>query len=411
MILAVLLAAMIGVAIVTGLRSATRRRERLAANLEAIELVRSSFAGRLAKGEPLDELLVYAVDVLRIALSADSAELWLAETAHLKLAASSPPRSWPDVSLTPEEEAIAANASVSGAAWLKTWLPSLLGGRPSDSVRVAPISASGQLLGLIVIERKAKAEKLASDADVVLEELAREVGAGVLRQRLDANLQKSLEQLRRQAVDLQASRARIVVAADSERRRMERDLHDGAQQYLVAIAVKARLIEQLARNDPARAQALLKELSGDVDAALGELRTLAHGLYPPLLSTDGLGAALASAGRRATIPVKLEGVETRRYPPEVEAAVYYCCLEALQNAAKHAGQGAAVTVKVWEQDGVLCFAVSDDGSGFDFEHRGLGAGLTNMGDRLGAVGGTLHVQSRSGSGTQVNGVIPLASHD
>lgn len=400
---------MLLVAVAAGLASAASRRKRIGASLDAIELVRTSFAGRLAKGEPMDELLDHAVDVLRTALSADSAELWLAGAGHLKLAASAPSRSPLDVGMTPEEESIAANATVSGAAWLKTWVPALLEGRSSDSIRVAPISSSGQLLGLIVIERNAKAERLASDADVILEELAREVGPGVQRQRLDASLRESLEQLRKQALDLQASRARLVVASDVERRRMERDLHDGAQQYLVAIAVKARLIEQVALTDMARANALIKELGGDVEAALNELRTLARGIYPPLLSTDGLSAALAATGRRSTIPVHLETAGTKRYPPEIEAAVYFCCLEALQNAVKHAGEGAQATVRIWERDGELAFSVSDDGSGFDLQQQGLGTGLVNMSDRLGAVGGSLSIESAPGSGTQVIGVIPLAA--
>jgi signal transduction histidine kinase len=266
---------------------------------------------------------------------------------------------------------------------------------------------SGRLLGLIVIERRQDEGRLARDGDVILEELAREVGAGLQRERLDASLQVSLQQLRQHTTDLEASRARIVAAADAERRRMERDLHDGAQQYLVTIAVKARLIQQLARTDPARSNALLEELTGDVESALDELRTLAHGIYPPLLSTDGLGAALSAAGRRATIPVHLEAHRVGRHPPEIEAAVYYCCLEALQNAAKYAGGGATATVKVWESDGLLHFDVGDDGAGFELNHASLGAGLTNMSDRLGAVGGTLRVDSVLGGGTHVTGEIPL----
>lgn len=411
LILLVLLALMAAAAVVAGVTSAAGRRRRDASNLGAIELVRTSFAGRLAKGDPLDELLVHAVDVLGSAMSADSAEIWLVEAGKLQLVAGAPQRASREIAITPEEESITANATVSGAAWLKTWLPALLEGRSSESVRLAPISASGRLLGLIVVERAARADRLGKDADVIVAELAREVGAGVQRQRLDASLQRSLEQLRQQAVDLQASRARIVVAADAERRRMERDLHDGAQQYLVAIAVKARLIEQVARTDLTRANALIRELGGDVEAALDEMRTLAHGIYPPLLSSDGLGSALAAAGRRASIPVHVEIAGARRYPPEIEAAVYYCCLEALQNAAKHAGETAAATIRVWEENEALHFDVSDDGLGFDLEHKGLGTGLTNMSDRLGAVGGTLHVDSSPGSGTRLSGVIPLTARD
>jgi signal transduction histidine kinase len=215
-----------------------------------------------------------------------------------------------------------------------------------------------------------------------------------------------LEQLRRQAGELQASRARIVAAADAERRRIERDLHDGAQQYLVAIAVMARLIQQLAHSDPAGGLAVTEELTRDVESALEALRTLAHGIYPLALSTGGLGEALGAACRRATMPVVLDTGGVGRYQPEIEAAVYYCCLEALQNAAKHAGEGAAATVKVWEDGGDVGFEVSDDGAGFDLAHKGLGAGLTNMSDRVGAVGGTLRIDSSPGAGTRVKGIVP-----
>src|SRR5262249_35861902 len=223
----------------------------------------------------------------------------------LSPAAADPRRELLPLTLTSSEESIAANARVSGRPWIKVWLPALLQNRPDRALRIAPISASGTLLGLIVVERRLRGDHLAAEADVTLEELAREVGVSLNKQRLDAALQDSLEQLRRQADDLQASRARIVAAADAERRRIERDLHDGAQQYLVAIAIKARLVRQLEETDPATSRALLEELQGDVEVALEELRTLAHGIYPPLLSDGGLTEALSAACRRGPIPAQL----------------------------------------------------------------------------------------------------------
>jgi signal transduction histidine kinase len=217
-----------------------------------------------------------------------------------------------------------------------------------------------------------------------------------------------MEQLRRQAQDLQASRSRIVAAADAERRRIERDLHDGAQQYLVTIAVKAHLIQQLAEDDPGRGRALLNELASDTQAALDDLRDLAHGIYPPLLGSSGLGEALTAACRRAPLPTELETGTLRRYPPDLEAAIYFCCLEALQNAAKYAGSRATAKVAVWEEAGGLLFEVRDDGAGFDTARSTPGAGLTNMSDRLGAVGGRLSIQSEPGKGTQIKGAVPLA---
>jgi signal transduction histidine kinase len=221
-------------------------------------------------------------------------------------------------------------------------------------------------------------------------------------------LQASLDEVRRQAEALQASRARIVAAADAERRRIERNLHDGAQQHLVALAVKVRLARQLGERDPAKANTLLEELGGDLEDALQELRDLAHGIYPPLLADKGLAEALASAARRAVIPTEVSAVDIGRYAAEVEAAIYFCCLEALQNAAKHAGEGARASVRLWEEAGGLLFEVADDGVGFDVRRTGVSGGFTNMNDRVGAIGGTLRVESAPGRGTKVAGAIPLS---
>jgi len=407
--LAAMLGAMVVITVTAGLISNERKRRREAANLTAIDFVRSTFASRLARGDPMEELLVQVVEALRDSFKLDAAELWLHEAGVMRRVASNPRRADAELTITPAEESIVANASVSGAAWAKVWLPTLLMDRAQASFRVVPFGASGRLLGLIVIERRRRGDALAADADMTLEELAREVGAGLNKQRLDSALHASLEQLRHQADELQASRARIVVAADAERRRIERDLHDGAQQYLVAIAVKARLIQQLARTDPSGGMALTQDLVHDVESALDELRTLAQGIYPPLLSSAGLVEALAAACRRMPLRVRLEAEGVGRYQTELEAAVYYCCLEALQNASKHAGDGASAAVRLWEEGGALCFEVDDDGAGFDVENKTSGTGLTNMSDRLGAVGGTLLIESSPGVGTRVRGTVPTGA--
>lgn len=153
---------------------------------------------------------------------------------------------------------------------------------------------------------------------------------------------------------------------------------------------------------------MLDELGGDVQSTLQELRTLAHGIYPPLLMDRGLAEALSAAATRAPLPVEVRADGVGRYPPEVEAAVYFCSLEALQNAAKHAGEGARATLRVWEEAGALRFEVADDGAGFDTTAPGVGAGFTNMNDRLGAIGGVLTVESAPGAGTRLSGTVPLA---
>ena len=226
--------------------------------------------------------------------------------------------------------------------------------------------------------------------------------------RIEAASPQSIEKLRRQAAELQASRARIVAAADEERRRIERNLHDGAQQRQLGIALKARLIEQVASKDPGRAMSLLNQLPDEAMAALDELRVLAQGIYPPLLSSTGLGEALADACRRAPLPAAVEVDGIGRYPREVESAVYFCCLEALNNAGKHAGHGASARIRVWAEDGALHFEFADDGRGFEAGSEPPGAGLTNMRDRLAAVGGMLAIDSTTGEGTRVRGVVPLS---
>jgi signal transduction histidine kinase len=226
---------------------------------------------------------------------------------------------------------------------------------------------------------------------------------------LDSALQASLDEVRRQAEELKASRARIVAASDAARRQIERNLHDGAQQHLVALAVNLRLARRLSETDPASTGELLDGLAEGLNAAVQELRALAHGIYPPLLVDRGLAEALQSAAGRSALPttVKAEGLD--RYSPDEEAAVYFCCLEALQNAGKHAGEGATATVKVWEEAGGLLFEVSDTGAGFDVGTVGrTGAGFVNMSDRVGAIGGSVNVRSAPGEGTTISGRFPIS---
>ena len=409
LILAALLAALLLTGIIFSMFSSRSRRRHEDKSLSAIDFARGSFASQLSHGIPMGELLLQLAEALSDTFKLDAAELWLLDGGRLTLVAAEPNDQRQGIAVTSAEQSIAANARVSSAAWAKVWLPELLDGRPNGNMRVAPISHSGQLFGLIVVERSRRANSLASEADTTLEEVAREVGVAVNKARLDAALQQSIEQLRRQAIELQASRARLVAAADEERRRIERNLHDGAQQRLVAIAIKARLVEQAAKADPGRAQQLLNQLQDDATAALDELRALAHGIYPPLLSSAGLGEALAAAGRRASLAARVDVDGIGRFSPEVESAVYYCCLEALQNAGKYAGEGASASVRIWKDNGELRFEISDDGAGFEEPHAVPGAGLTNMRDRLGAVGGTLTVDSTRGAGTHVRGVVPMVT--
>lgn len=153
--------------------------------------------------------------------------------------------------------------------------------------------------------------------------------------------------------------------------------------------------------------ALTAEIRDDLERAIGELRDLARGIYPPLLEHDGLVAALREAALRSAIPTQVRCERSVRHGPELEAAVYFCCLEALQNAAKHAGDGARTTVDLVERDGVLSFEVADDGAGFDPDTASVNAGLQNMTDRIGALGGELRIESAPGRGTKVGGAVPV----
>ena len=217
--------------------------------------------------------------------------------------------------------------------------------------------------------------------------------------RLTAELQSTNEELR-------ATRARIVATGDNERRKIERDLHDGAQQHLVALSIRVGLARELA--DPEAAQRL-DDVGKELEEILEELRDLAHGLYPPLLREFGLREALASVVRRSASPATLEAAAIGRYSEDVEAAVYFCCVESLQNVDKHAGLGATAVVRLWERDGRLDFEIVDDGVGYDVESaRHAGQGLANMSDRIAALGGTLVVESTPGRGTTVRANIPVA---
>ena len=294
-----------------------------------------------------------------------------------------------------------------GNAWLEVWLPALLEGRTNAQLRVAPASHSGELLGLLVVERAADGDHFTDEDDRVLTELARQVGLALHNVQLDSALQESLENLKRANDDLRTSRARIVATGDAERRKIERNLHDGAQQHLVALAVNLRLAKDMLGDDPESAAEMLDALGDAVKDTIQELRDLAHGIYPPLLMDAGLAEALRAAANRSPLSVGVDAEGLGRYSSEVEAAVYFCCLEALQNAAKHAPD-ASVEIVLRETDGEVQFEVTDDGPGFDVAAATAGHGYVNMSDRLGAIGGTVEWTSAPGEGATITGTIPLS---
>lgn len=368
-----------------------------------------TFGQRLTRSIPLDELLLQLAENLHKSMVLSSAEVWTGKDGRYERAAGVPHRHAAPITIGPKELPVVARAGVSGGTWLEIWVPQLVGSSGSAAMRVAPVAHAGMLLGFIAVTRRHDGEPFTETEDLVLTELARQIGLALHNVQLDAALQASLDELRVSNQELQDSRARIVTAADAERRTLERNLHDGAQQHLVALAVKLRLAQDAVDDDPAEAMAMIEEIKGDVRTAIGELRALAHGIFPPLLVSGGLNEALPSAAARAAVPttVALDGVG--RYPAAIEAAVYFCTLEALQNAGKHAGEGACATVTVAEVGNELRFEIRDDGVGFDLADDGAtaGHGFVNMTDRLGAFGGHLEVDSSRGSGTTITGTVPL----
>jgi signal transduction histidine kinase len=373
----------------------------------ATDLARS-FASRMSRSVPLDELVLQAVEGLRSSMRLRSAEVWLFHDDALRPWIGEPTIDRTSLPLNGMDPMTIVQAGLSGHGWLQVWLPPVLERREQSYVRLAPMANAGELLGVVIVDRPVQDRPFTTEEERVVVELARQLGVMVHNAQLDSALQASLDEVRRQAAELQASRGRIVAATDQARRRIERDLHDGAQQHIVALAVRVKLAEQLLERDPPRARAALEEIGEAIDATLQELRDLAHGIYPPLLVDKGLPAALTSAARRAVHPVTVRAEGLGRYPSEVEATVYFCVLEALQNAGKYAGEPATVRVDVREEDRSLIFEVTDDGAGFDVRGREpRGAGFTNMLDRLGALSGTLRVESAPGKGTQVRGTVPV----
>jgi len=366
-----------------------------------------TFGSRLSRAIPLDELLLQMAESLRKTLALDLVEVWTGSGGSLERRVCDPDRPVVHMRIGAKELPVVTRAGVSGPAWIKVWLPQLMEAREGSMVRIAPITHQGDLLGMIVVERRDPDEAFGEENERVMTELARQVGLALHNAQLDSALQESYQELQKRAEDLRASRERIVAAGDAERRKLERNLHDGAQQHLVALAVKVKLVKNLVEADPNTAKSMLEELGGDVQEAVQQLRDLAHGIYPPILVDRGLGPALESAAAKAALPTSVVAEDVQRHRQEIEAAVYFCVLEALQNAGKHAGEGKSALVRVWEEPGVLLFQVADDGAGFDTKTKGLGAGFTNMSDRLGAIGGAFSVESAPGKGTKISGRIPL----
>jgi signal transduction histidine kinase len=214
-------------------------------------------------------------------------------------------------------------------------------------------------------------------------------------------------ELKASTADLASSRIRLMEMAHADRRRLERDLHDGVQQHLVGLRIKLDMAAETIREDLERGERALASVGSQMDDVLQELRLLARGIYPSLLHECGLREALRAAARSSPLAVSVRAPGIGRYPEELEIAVYYCCLEAIQNVVKHAGLDATALVTLSRDGSYLCFEVHDTGVGFDPEADGVGGGLVNIRDRIEAVGGVVEITGRRGRGTSVRGRVPV----
>jgi signal transduction histidine kinase len=270
---------------------------------------------------------------------------------------------------------------------------------PDSATRSVLLQHAGANLGLLTVVRRS-GEALSPTEERLMDGLASQAGL-VLH---SAGLQ---DELSRRMIELRQSRHRLVAAQDEASRRLERDLHDGAQQNLVSLRMKLGLAASLARDKPGSLEPLLQEMQSELGDALDSLRNLARGVYPPLLEAEGLRAALRARARQVPISIDVQcGLE--RYPRELEGAVYFCCSEALQNLSKHSGATRG-SVRVWCEEGRLCFEVGDDGRGLEAARAKLGGGLQNIRDRLDVLGGVMDVSSAPGTGARVAGWVPLST--
>jgi signal transduction histidine kinase len=332
--------------------------------------VLAEFSGVMAGTRSNDLVLDEMARVVGEGAGAKHAEVWLRLDRGVHLAAS-----WPEPLQQPAPALPLAGSE----------LPAL----PGEVM--APVRHQEELLGALTLSMPAS--EPASDATrKLVADLAGQAGLVLRNVRL-------IEELR-------ASRKRLVTAQDEERRKLERNIHDGAQQQLVALKLRLRLAEGTVEKDPVTTKRALAELGEATQAALDDLRDLARGIYPPLLADQGLTVALEAQAKKSPIDVRVSAEGIERYAQEAEAAVYFCSLEALQNVSKYADAMSA-TVRLWQEDGVLWFAVTDDGSGFDTTQTGYGTGLQGMADRLAALGGSLDVASAPGAGTTVTGRLPV----
>ena len=350
--------------------------------------VLSHFSETVTGGYATEELPDRMVRLLAEGTHAEWAQVWLTVQGRLRLVASWPPDAGA-VDEVPEPAADARDLS-------------------GDGRRAIRVRHGGHVYGVFRLQERAGVP-LSSVEERLFAGLASQAGLVLRLVGLRADLAARHEERAARAAELQLSRERVIAAQDDERRRLERDIHDGAQQHLVALAVNLRLVETIAAKDPDRAARVLAAQTAAAHEATETLSRLVRGLYPRLLAEEGLAAALAAALAGTDLPVTVVDDAARRLPDEAEVALYFFAMEAIQNAAKHAG-ATGIVVRLESTDDGVRVTVADDGHGFRTDARTSdsgGAGLANMRDRIDAVGGTVAVESAPGRGTRVTATVPL----
>jgi signal transduction histidine kinase len=333
--------------------------------------VLSEFAERVGETYSTEDVLPRMAQLLGEATGARVARVWLRVARMMRSEAS-----WPsDAPPTPD-------VPVSGNE-----LP------PFGADRAFEVRHQGELLGALTVTEAAD-DPITAPKEKLARDMAAQAGLVLRNVRL--------------IEDLRESRRRIVSAQEERARSLERNIHDGAQQQLVALSVKLRVAEGMVERDPPAARRILAELQDQATETLEDLRDLARGIYPPLLADRGLPAALESQARKSPVPVRIQPDGVGRYRPDVESAVYFCCLEALNNVSKYA-DASSVEIRLAQVDGELRFEVIDDGRGFDASGTTHGTGLQGMADRLEAIGGSLEVRSAPDRGTTISGTVPAGT--
>jgi signal transduction histidine kinase len=364
------IALLLGLAFRPVARFARRIADRLVYGRRATPYeVLTEFSDRIGDAYATEDVLGRMAQILGQATGAERARVWLVVGGRLV-----PEASWPSETELGEPLPVRGNRV----------------DVPGDT-SVAVVEA-GELLGGLSVAMPAN-DPMTPAKERLVHDLASQAGLVLRNVRL-------VEELR-------AAHRRLVTAQDQERRRLERNIHDGAQQQLVALSVKTRLARDLTPRDPTKAAEMLTQIDAEIQTALEDLRDLARGIYPPLLADKGLEAALDAQARRSPVPISVRADGIGRYPPEVEAAVYFSCLEALQNIAKYA-EASSASVRIAQSNGDLTFEVEDDGRGFDTEATRFGTGLQGIADRLSALHGELAIRSEPGTGTRVRGRIGVA---